>query len=501
MKQKKKKYEDRKILFNTIFPEEARAVIASGGVVEHFEIENQVEKGIVGNIYIGEVENVEPALHAAFVNYGGRRNGFLPFNEISPPALVSNRRSPKRKKAGEKENRVYLKKGDRIIVQVEKDESPLKGAVLTSYVSIAGRYLVLMLGMKKTGISKRIIDEKVRNKIKQQVEKLKVPENMGVIVRTVGANRKLKEFREDLKNLRSHMDLVKKRAKEMPRPGILYAEQDLVTRILRDHYDAGITRIVVDTEESYERALNFLNVYSPKNRDELFMYKETTPIYEHYGIEEGIEGVFSKRVPLPSGGFLIIDVTEAFVTIDVNSGKSVKEKDIEETAYKTNLESAKVIPGQLALRDLGGIIVIDFIDMEQRNHKREVEKTVREGMRHDRARNSIGPMGKFSLMSLTRQRLGSSSLSLSYENCDHCDGEGKRKKVASVSAQFFREVMKKTANGGNSVLKFSLSPSLFEYIVNQHSDRIKVLQGATGVSVELKIDISLRGYSFSESSP
>ncbi len=494
-----KRKEEKKILFNTIFPEEARAVIATGEKIEHLELENQVEKGIVGNIYLGEVENVEPALHAAFVNYGGNRNGFLPFNDCSNQAVIS-KRSTRKKKGNQKDTRVYLRKGDRVIVQVVKDESPLKGAALTSYVSIAGRYLVLMLDMKKTGISKRIIDEKVRDKIRQQVEKLKVPDNMGIIVRTVGANRKLREMREDLKKLNFHWQLVKKKAKEMEKPGILYAEQDLVTRVLRDHYDGEISRIFVDTEESYERALNFLAVYSPKNRDDLFLYKGKSSIFDHYDLEEGIEDVFSKRVPLPSGGFLIIDVTEAFVTVDVNSGKSVKEKDVEETAFKTNMEAAREIPRQLRLRDLGGIVVIDFIDMENRNHKRGVERTIKEEMADDRARRSIGPLGKFSVMTLTRQRLGTSPLVGSFENCDHCMGEGKRRKVSSVSAYFFREIMKKSEPRGDDVIKFSLSPALFEYIANNHSERIRTLEETTGVRVLLKIDVSLKGYSFAESS-
>ncbi|RMG56967.1 MAG: hypothetical protein D6713_10605, partial [Deltaproteobacteria bacterium] len=263
-----KRKEDRKILISTIFPEEAAAVLVSSGKLEYMEVENQLERGLVGNIYLGEVENVEPALQAAFVTFGGKRNGFLPFDEFCPLALVS--RKKKRRRKGEKEKtgeKVYLRRGDRIIVQVTKDESPMKGAVLTSYISIAGRYLVLMLGMKKTGISKRIQDEEVREKLRSQVEKLSIPENMGVIVRTAGAGGKLKDFRSDLKMLKTHWQSITKKAKEMEGPGILYAEQDLVTRFLRDYYDPGVTRVIVDTEEAYQRAQSFFQIYAPSKKE------------------------------------------------------------------------------------------------------------------------------------------------------------------------------------------------------------------------------------------
>lgn len=498
MAQKKRK-EERKILFNTLFPEEGRAVIATGRSVELVEMENQLERGIVGNIYLGEVENVEPALQAAFVSFGGKRNGFLPFSEFFPPSLVSKKKQRKRKNS-HSESKVYLKKGDRIIIQVEKDESPRKGAVLTSYVSIAGRYLVLMMGVRKAGISKRIVGEQAREKIKKQVTKLNLPANMGIIVRTVGANRTLKELREDLKNLKEHWAIVLKKAKEMEKPGILYAEQDLVTRFLRDHYDSAVTRIIVDTEASYERAISFFNIYSPEKKDDLFLYKGKVPIFDHYGIEEEVNRIFSNRVELTSGGYLIIDVTEAFVTIDVNSGRSVKEKDIEETAYRTNLEAAREIPRQLRLRDLGGIIVIDFIDMENRQHKKEVERTVRFTMRGAKARYDIGPLGKFSVMTLTRQRLGTSPAAVCLEGCASCSSSGKRKTAGSMSSEFFREILRRTASGNENVLIFKLSPYLFEYIVNNLSERIREVEEYTGSRLDLKVDFSLRGYSFIEAS-
>jgi ribonuclease E len=496
MAQKKRK-EEKKIIFNTLFPEEARAVIATGREIELVEMENQLERGIVGNIYLGEVENVEPALQAAFVNFGGKRNGFLPFTDFFSPALVSRKKTRKRKN-NHSEGKVYLRKGDRILIQVVKDESPLKGAVLTSYVSIAGRYLVLMMGMRKAGISKKINDEGTREKIKTQVAKLNLPVNMGIIVRTVGANRKLKELREDLKNLKEHWAIVQKKAKEMEKPGILYAEQDLVTRFLRDHYDVTVSRIVVDTEASYDRALGFFNVYAFGKKSDLFLYKGRVPIFDHYSIEEGVEKIFSNRVDLASGGYLIIDVTEAFITVDVNSGRSVKEKDIEETAYKTNLEAAREIPRQLRLKDLGGIIVMDFIDMENRQHKKEVERAVRAAMRGDRARFDIGPLGKFSVMTMTRQRLGTSPYAVCFEDCPSCVSSGRRKRAGSVSSEFFREILRRTVSNEENVLKFSLSPYLFEYIVNTLSERIREIEEHTGSRLDLKVDFSLRGYSFTE---
>ncbi|RMG57647.1 MAG: Rne/Rng family ribonuclease, partial [Deltaproteobacteria bacterium] len=394
--------------------------------------------------------------------------------------------------------KVYLRRGDRIIVQVTKDESPMKGAVLTSYISIAGRYLVLMLGMKKTGISKRIQDEEVREKLRSQVEKLSIPENMGVIVRTAGAGGKLKDFRSDLKMLKTHWQSITKKAKEMEGPGILYAEQDLVTRFLRDYYDPAVTRVIVDTEEAYQRAQSFFQIYAPSKKEILFLYREKPPLFDHYEVTGEVERSFGKRVELPSGGFLIIDVTEAFVTIDVNSGKSVKEKDLEETAFRTNLEAAREIPRQLRLRDLGGIIIVDFIDMYSRAHKKEVERTLRAEMKRDRARYDIGTIGRFGVLTLTRQRLGTSPLDVSYERCHLCAGFGRERKPHSVSAELFRTVLRKCAKGGEGVVKFRLSPGLFEYVANHLSGRLDQIYQFTGTRVELTIDLSLSGFSYAE---
>jgi len=488
-----RKKDERKILISTIFPEEAIATLVSGNRVEFLEVENQLERGLVGNIYLGEVENVEPALQAAFVTFGGKRNGFLPFNEFCPMALV---RKGRKKKGGGSQEKVYLRKGDRVIVQVIKDESPLKGAVLSSYISIAGRYLVLMLGMKKTGISKRIQDEAVREKLRQQVSKLSIPEDMGVIVRTAGASGKLKDFKSDLKMLKSHWQTILKKARGMEKPGILFAEQDLVTRFLRDYFDNTISKVIVDTEESFNRALGFFQLYDPSKKGIIFLYKEKSPLFDHYGVSEDVERAFGKRVELPSGGYLIIDVTEAFVTIDVNSGKSVRERDLEETAFRTNLEAAREIPRQLRLRDLGGIVVVDFIDMASRAHKKEVEKTLKASMRGDRARYDVGSIGRFGVLTLTRQRLGTSPLDVSYESCRLCAGFGRERRPHSASAELFRTILRKCSKTENGVVKFFLSPGLFEYIANNLPGRMEELSFLTGKKVELAIDLSMKGYSF-----
>lgn len=495
----KRKKEEKKIYFNSIFPENMRAVITGGDGVEHLEVENRVERGSVGNIYLGEVDKVEPALQAAFINYGGKRNGFLPLHEFTHRAVVARKRGGRPRK-GQTGKKGYLKKGDRLIVQVVKDGSPLKGAVLTSYYSVAGRYLVLMLGIKKTGISKRIIDGSIREKARRQVEKLAIPEGMGAIVRTVGANRKLKELREDLKDLKVHWKAIQKKAKEMERPGILYAEQDLVTRVLRDHYEADVSRIIVDTEEAFERAISFFNIYAPRKKDDLFLYRGTAPIFEHYGLEDDISNVYAKKVNLPSGGYLIIDITEAFITVDVNSGKSTSERDVEETATKTNMEAAKEIPRQLRIRDLGGIVVIDFIDMEVKQHRKEVERAVRAAMKDDKAKHDIGLLGKFSVMTLTRQRLGTSPLLSSMVECETCMGRGREMSPPAICASFFRNVLRRTSSFNGSVVKFNLSPSLFEYIANHHPERFKMVEEMTGVKLALFVDFSLGGYSFAESS-
>ena len=355
-----------KMLVNAVDPEEYRVAILKDGDLDEFYIETSTKEETKGNIYRGVVTRIEPSLQACFIDYGAERNGFTPIDEIHPEYYESQGIISKSKTPIPIEK--VLKKGRELLVQVTKEMVGRKGAYLTTYISIAGRYLVLTPGRTTSGISHKIEDEEERQRLKSDMSKLKLPEGVGYIVRTVAMGQKKRVIVRDLNNLLRMWRDIKKRAESRPSPSIIFKEQDLGLRAVRDYFTAEVDEVLVDDREIWSEIKDFMRIISPRHQGRVRLYKEKKPIFSEYGIEKQIEQIYSNRVPLRSGGSIVIDSTEAMIAIDVNSGRSTRAKGLETTAFKTNLEAAREIAKQLRLRDIGGLIVIDFIDMKDHKH-------------------------------------------------------------------------------------------------------------------------------------
>ena len=378
----------RQMLINAEEPEEYRLAIVSGKKLEEFYVETTTRENTRGNIYKGVVVNIQPSLQAAFVDFGTEKNGFLQLPEIH--SEYYQHEPPEEGKRVRIQD--ALRPGQELMVQVVKEATPTKGAFLTTYVSLPGRYLVLMPGSKHGGISRQIEDEPQRQRLRQIISELSVPDGIHLIVRTAGENRTKRDLSRDFRYLLRLWKNIKATAQEMKAPTLLYQERDLTIRAIRDYFTADIKRIQVDNKEVYNRVKDFMAVVSPRHRWLVKPYKEKRPIFAEYELENQIETIYSNRVHLNSGGFLVIDTTEALVAVDVNSGRSSREKKLWETAFKTNMEAAVEVPRQLRLRDLGGLVVIDFIDMKDRKHIRQVEIALREEFKKDRAKTEMGAL-------------------------------------------------------------------------------------------------------------
>src|SRR3569623_1702611 len=374
----------KRMLFNATQAEELRVAIVDGQKLVDLDIESASKEQRKGNIYKGVITRVEPSLEAAFVDYGCERHGFLPFKEISRACLPNGGRVP--------EN---LKEGQELLVQVEKDERGNKGAALTTYVSLAGRYVVLMpTNPRGGGVSRRIEGEE-RNELRDTLAQLDIPEGMSLIARTAGIGRSAEEFQWDLNYLLSLWKAIDGASTSQPGAFLIYQEGSLVIRAIRDYFSADIGEILIDTEDIYEQAQQFMAHVLPTNVNKVKLYRDDVPLFSRFQIEHQIESAFSRQVNLPSGGAIVIDHTEALVSVDVNSARATKGSDVEQTAYNTNLEAADEIARQMRLRDLGGLIVLDFIDMENPTHQREVENRLRDALHHDSARVQPGKISRF----------------------------------------------------------------------------------------------------------
>jgi ribonuclease E len=478
-----------KMLVNALDPEEYRIAILKDGDLDQFYIATSTREEIKGNIYKGTVSKIEPSLQAAFINYGADKNGFLPMGEIHPEYFHPQETSSA-SKAGPKIEDV-IKKGDELLVQVTKEREGKKGAYLTTYISIAGRYLVLTPGRPSGGVSHQVEDEEERKRLKSLMNELNLPEEVGYIVRTAAAGQKKRIISGELKNLLRLWDDIKKRVEKEPLQSRLYKEEDLGLRTLRDFFSAEVDEVVVDDKETWSEMKEFMKVISPKHLKRVKLYREKAPIFSEYGIEKHLEQIYSNRVPLKSGGSIVIDPTEALISIDVNSGRSTRSKGIEDTAYKTNLEAAREIARQLRLRDIGGLIVIDFIDMKDRKHEREVVKQLKEEMKKDRAKISFSPISKFGLMELSRQRLRPSIESKSYQICEFCQGRGIVRSVEATSVSFLRQIWL-GASKDNVVTVTGILPSkVANYLLNKKRSELAELEQRYGVSIEIQGDPGL----------
>ncbi|MBI5418708.1 MAG: Rne/Rng family ribonuclease [Deltaproteobacteria bacterium] len=480
------------MLIDGIHPEEIRVAFVSDGNLDYFEVENQRRKQFKGNIYKGKVVNVAQAIEAAFVEFGGGRHGFLPLNEYCAGALMEHLGT-----WNEGDKRPHLRPGTEILVQVTKEESSIKGAALTSYISIAGRYLVMMLGMKRYGISKKIAAEKEREKIRKNMEKLTYPENLGFIVRTVGAGQPLKNLKADLENLLKLWERTVAGARTQKAPALLYEEQDIVIRTLRDNYSSDVSEVLMNSADSYRKAQAFFDVYYPKQKQKLKLYRQKRPLFFKFNLEEQIEKACTRKVPLPSGGHIVIDRTEAMWSIDVNSGRSARDRDIEDTAYRTNKEAASEVARQLRIRDMGGLIVIDFIDMEHRGHIKDVEKTLKDTLKADKAKTDVSSMGKFGLVAVSRQRMGISFYDVLLKGCERCGGTGLLPTEDSVTVRLLRRVHSELSKDQAKELVVRVSPPLLETLLNQKREEVTSLERMCGYRVTFVSDPSLSAASFS----
>jgi len=432
----------KRMLINATQPEELRVAVAEGQHLFDLDIEVPSQEQKKSNVYKGKITRVEPSLEACFVEFGSTRHGFLPLKEICPSCYQKN--APK--KGGKIAIRDAVREGQEIIVQVEKEERGNKGAALTTYISLAGRYLVLMPTNPSAGGVSRRITGNDRDHLREQLQKVTTPDNVGIIVRTAGVGRDAEDLQWDLDYLLQLWSAIEQAAAKRSAPFLIHQESNLFIRALRDHLRNDIGEILVDNETVYNDAREFMQQVMPHNLGKLKLYTDQVPLFNRYQIETQIESAFARTVHLPSGGAVVFDHTEALLSIDINSARATKGSDIEETAYNTNMESANEIARQLRLRDLGGLIVIDFIDMTSRKHQREVEECLRSAMQIDKARVQIGRISRFGLLEMSRQRLRPSLGESSQETCPRCEGHGTIRSVESLALSILRlveeEVMK-----------------------------------------------------------
>ncbi|MCZ6872970.1 MAG: Rne/Rng family ribonuclease [bacterium] len=456
----------KKMLINVADEEESRVAIVEDGTLEEFTIEVSSREQIKGNIYNGIVVKVEPSLQAAFIDYGGRRHGFLPMGEIHENWHSEESRSGDR----ERRPRIQdaLKRNQKILLQVTKEEMGNKGASLSTYISLPGRYLVLMPASGTTGgVSRKIEDEEERKKLKDVITQLNPPSDMGIIVRTAGLNRNKTELQRDFTYLQRLWTSIHEKSQESPAPALIYQEHDLVLRSIRDYFTPDIQEVLIDHREVYLRARDFFQAVMPRYQGRVKLYRERKPLFAKYQLEEQIEAIYTHKVELKSGGSIVIDPTEALVSIDVNSGRATKEKGIEETAFKTNLEAAQEVARQLRLRDLGGLIVVDFIDMRTLKHIQEVEKALRQAVKRDKARTQLSRISQFGLLELSRQRLKPTIIEGNYLQCPHCEGSGLIKSAISLALLVLRRIRTEAARENLESVNAVLPMETAAYLLNQ----------------------------------
>jgi len=461
----------RKMFVNAADPEVFRVAIVEEGHIEELALESASREPTKANIYKGVVVNIEPSLQASFVNYGGERHGFLPLSEVHPDYYQEKPQS----KAKAKIQRV-LRKGQELIVQVYKEESATKGAYLSSYISLPGRRLVLLPQQTHLGVSRKIEKEEERQRLKDLAQKLGLPPEMGLIVRTAGETAKTQELAKDMKYLLKLWETINQVAVGQPAPCLLHRDLDLITRTVRDYFSPDITTILVDNVEVYQTLRNFILEMSPRHVHTLKLYKDNLPIFTRFQLEDQIDRIYSERVPLKSGGTIVINPTEALVSIDVNSGRCTSQKEIEDTALKTNLEAADEVARQLRLRDLGGLVVIDFIDMKDKKHQKQVEQALKLSLKKDKARVTVGTLSKFGLLELSRQRLRPTAEVSAYTPCPACQGRGRIKRVDTLSLSLLRQISTQAAQGQIQEVRASVPLEVSTFLLNKKRKEILNLE-------------------------
>ena len=527
------------MLIDATHTEETRVVVLNGQQngnprVEEFDFESLSRKQLRGNIYLAKVTRVEPSLQAAFVEYGGNRHGFLAFNEIHPDYYqipVADREKLMAELAAQaqannghahdddsddddhedegddlpdEERRLrqhlirrykiqeVIKRRQILLVQVVKEERGNKGAALTTYLSLAGRYCVLMPNTARGGgISRKITNAADRKRLKSMVQSLDVPHGMGLIVRTAGAKRTKQEIKRDYDYLLRVWETIRETTLKSNAPALIYEEEDLVKRAIRDMFDKDFVGVLVEGEEGYKSARDFMRMIMPSQAKKIQPYRANSPLFARYGVEDMISKIYSPVVALKSGGYLVINQTEALVAIDVNSGKSTKERNIESTALKTNLEAAEEAARQMRLRDLAGLIVIDFIDMDEPKNNRAVEKKLKDALAEDRARIQMGKISGFGLMEISRQRRRTGFLEGTTVTCPHCEGMGRIRSVDSAALSAMRRIDMEAMQNGAGAIIVKLPMTVALYILNEKQAHLAKLREEWGLKVNIEVDTDL----------
>ncbi|HET6513728.1 MAG TPA: Rne/Rng family ribonuclease [Thermodesulfovibrionales bacterium] len=476
----------KKILINARYPEEKRVAIVEGDTLVDFYVEVATKEHLKGNIYKGSIARIEPGLQAVFVDFGPKRHGFLQIREINPE-YFQNREEGKRPRVQD-----VLTKGQELIVQVEKDERDTKGASLTTYISIPGRYMVMMPGQQRVGISRKIESKEDRERLKEIFNSLKLPENMGFILRTAGSDKTEDDLSNDLKYLTKLWTKIQLESKKVSAPALIYRDHDIGVRTVRDYLTSDVAEVLVDDQTTFKNMKEFLRKTLPWRRINVKYYKDRRPIFTKHKIEEQIAKINERFVYLPSRGYLVFDRTEALTAIDVNSGRSRKEGNVEATAFRTNLEAADEVARQLRLRDIGGLIVIDFIDMESSKNRREVENRLRTALSSDKAHADISGISKFGIVEMTRERMRTAYFESMNRKCDACAGVGTVRTDEMTAISALREIHTAGSKEGIKSISCSLPVESANYLLNTKRDEILVLEGELDTKITVLADRTLQ---------
>lgn len=475
------KSSERLMLINTKEPEEVRVAILDDRELDDLLFESTAQTSYLNNIYLGRVVNIEPSIGAAFVDFGGDRNGFLHESDIVTGAIEANRQSPKSAlaKTSRGERRPIqdlVRKGQSVLVQITKDGIGSKGPTLTTNVSIPGRYLVLMPYLGRCGVSRKIPDKDERKRLKTLLGDLEPPADLGVIIRTAGVDRTKSELQKDLRYLLRLWDVISNRIEGGRAPATIYLESDLIIRTIRDYFTGDISRVLVDSEAVARKCTDFLRQVMPRYCNRVEHYSGKHPLFHEYGIEPQIEQIYRRRIDLPSGGSVVIEQTEALVAVDVNSGKYRENEDPEETAYRTDLEAIPVIVRQIRLRDLGGLLIIDFIDMQKEKHKRTVERELRAALKRDRARAKMTRMSEFGIIEITRQRVRAGLGRANFVSCPHCRGAGQIKTVESQVLAALRQIRALLARDRGGAFDVAMHPQVASVLLNDKRRQLAAIE-------------------------
>ena len=548
----------KNMLIDAIHPEETRVVVTDHNQIQEFDFESQSKAALRGNIYLAKITRVEPSLQAAFVEYGGNRHGFLAFNEIHPDyyqipvgdreELLKEQAEEDRSQAASDDEQIdvdnadstddeenssgdvadvggdaheeaapamntralhrkykiqeVIKRRQVILVQVIKEERGNKGAALTTYLSLAGRYCVLMPNTARGGgISRKINNGADRKKLKTIVSKLDVADGMGLIVRTAGAERTLTEIRRDFTYLTRLWEEVREKTVSSTAPTLVYEEGNLIRRCIRDLYSKEFDQVVIDGADSYKEAKNYMKLLMPSHARKVKQHAGDAPLFKEHGVEDKLAAMFNPIVVLPSGGYLVINPTEALVSIDVNSGKSTREQSVEKTALATNLEAAVEVARQARLRDLAGLLVIDFIDMDENRNNRAVERKMKEALKADRARIQVGRISSFGLMEMSRQRMRAGVLEGSSETCANCNGSGMVRSVESRALHVLRQIDENAGKFTEGELTVHLPQDVAIYLLNNKRAQLHEIEARTGITIAVEIDAELNAMEMSITLP